>query len=119
MVPRVRASANLRVPDLGVTCAPVGPGQIELPDPILLVEVLYPGNEIATRENVWAYTTIPSVDEILLVHSTRVVAELLRRRSDLAWPEDAAEIGPEGTLHLRSIDLTCPLRDVYAGTYLG
>jgi Uma2 family endonuclease len=84
VVPRIRASANVRVPDLGVTCSPIASGQIELPDPVLLIEVLSPGNEADTRDNVWAYASIPSVQEILIVHSTRVAAELLRRRPDLS-----------------------------------
>jgi Uma2 family endonuclease len=118
VVPRIRANANLRVPDLGVTCSPVEPGQIELPDPVLLVEILSPGNEADTRENIWAYATIPSVQEILVVHSTRIAAELLRRRPDRSWPEEPEEIDKDGTLRLESIDLTCALRDAYARTYL-
>jgi Uma2 family endonuclease len=45
---RVRANVNLRVPDLGVTCTPDAPGQQTLPDPILLVEILSPGNASKT-----------------------------------------------------------------------
>ena len=118
VVPRLRAHANLRVPDLGVTCSSIEPGQIVLPDPVLLVEILSPGNEADTRENVWAYATIPSVAEILLVHSTRIAAELLRRGADLTWPEEPEEIGPGGMLHLESITLTCPLAELYARTHL-
>ncbi len=62
--PRVRASWNFRIPDLGVTCAPAQAGDIMTPDPILLVEVLSPGNASETWENVMAYTTLPSVQEI-------------------------------------------------------
>src|SRR3954454_12232478 len=45
VVPRLRANANLRVPDLGVTCTPIQAGQIELPEPVLIIEILSPGNE--------------------------------------------------------------------------
>lgn len=119
VVPRLRANSNLRVPDLGVTCSPNEAGQIVVPDPVLLVEILSPGNEADTRENVWAYASIPSVREILIVHSTRVAAELLRRRSDASWPEEPEEVGPGEKLRLDSIDLTCPLIDLYARTHLG
>ncbi len=118
VVPRLRAATNLRVPDLGVTCAASHPGQIVVSDPVLLVEILSPSNEAATRENVWAYATIPSVREILVVHSTRVAAEMLRQRADGTWPEQAEDIEPGGTLRLDSIDLTSPLAEVYARTYL-
>jgi Uma2 family endonuclease len=118
VVPRLQANTNLRVPDLGVTCSPNEPGQIVVPDPVLLVEILSPGNEADTRENVWAYASIPSVREILIVHSTRVAAELLQRQPDASWPKEPEEIGPDNTLRLESIDLTCPLIDLYERTHL-
>ena len=40
--PRVRARSNMRVPDLAVTCSSVEAGQIALPDPLLIVEILSP-----------------------------------------------------------------------------
>ena len=118
VVPRVRASLNMRVPDLGVTCAPVLPGQIGLPEPVLLIEVLSPGNARMTRANLWTYATIPSVRELLLVRSTEVGAELLRRGPDGSWPDNPDEIGPDEMLRLDTVELACPLRNLYAGTYL-
>jgi Uma2 family endonuclease len=118
IVPRLRAGFNLRVPSLGVTCAPDHAGQIAVPDPILLIEVLSPGNARDTRANVWAYASIPSVREILLVHSTQIAAELLRRGKDEVWPAQAEEIGEGGTLRLESIGFTAPLIELYARTHL-
>ena len=66
---RVRASINVRVPYVGVTCTRLAPGQQAWPDPILLIEILSPGNSTDTWENVWSYCTIPSVREIAIVHS--------------------------------------------------
>jgi Uma2 family endonuclease len=94
---RVRANVNLRVPDLGVTCTPDALGQQTLPDPILLIEILSPGNTSDTWDDVWSYTTIPSVREIVVVHSTRVLAELLRRGPHGNWPAEPREIGPDDT----------------------
>ena len=118
VVPRLRANVNMRVPDIGVTCTPIERGQIELPDPVLLIEILSPGNESDTWENVWAYASIPSVQEILVVHSTRIGAALLRRQPDLSWPKEPDEIEPGGTLRLESIDFACLLAELYAGTHL-
>jgi Uma2 family endonuclease len=118
VVTRIRSNLNLRVPDLGVTCTADAPGQHALPDPIVLIEVLSPGNKTDTWDNVWAYTTIPSVREIVVVHSTRVLAELLRRGTDGHWPEEPEQIGPDGTLHLDSIDFACQLPEVYSQTHL-
>ncbi len=84
---RLREKHNLRIPDLGVTCTPSHAGEVALSDPLLLIEVLSPGNAADTRENVWACTTIPSIKEILVVHSARVFAELLRRQVDGTWPK--------------------------------
>jgi Uma2 family endonuclease len=118
VITRIRSDMNLRVPDLGVTRTADAPGQQALPDPIALIEVLSPGNASDTWDNVWAYTTIPSVREIVLVHSTRVLAELLRRGADGHWPGRPEEIGAGGTLHLESMSVAFPLRDAYAQTHL-
>jgi hypothetical protein len=68
---------------------------------------------------VWAYTTIPSVAEILLVRATSVEAELLRRRPDGSWPEQPDIIGADGILRLDSIEFAEPLRSAYRTTALG
>ncbi len=117
IVPRVRANRNFRIPDLGVTCAPPALG-LMVPDPILLIEILSPSNEAQTRANIWAYTTIPSVREILAVHSTRIEAELLRRNADGSWPEEPEILTASDTLTLPSIDFATPLAAFYRGTAL-
>lgn len=118
VVPRVRANENVRIPDLGVTCAPPGSGYA-VSDVVLLVEVLSPSNEAQTRTNVWAYTTIPGVGEILLVHSTRIGAELLRRGPDGLWPEGPALLGPEDRLVLDGVEgFEVPLVALYRTTPL-
>jgi len=117
IVPRVRANGNDRVPDIGVICAPPA-ASLMVPDPVLLIEILSPSNESDTRANVWTYTTIPSVQEILVVHSTRLEAELLRRRGDGSWPEEPDTIGPADSLTFASIDYTTPLAAFYRTTVL-
>jgi Uma2 family endonuclease len=115
----VRADINVRVPDIAVTCTPVPPNQQVWPDPVVLVEILSPGNAADTWENVWSCCTIPSVREISVVHSTRVGAELLRRDPDGHWPERTAEIGARDMLMFESIGFSCPLTEVYSRTHLG
>jgi Uma2 family endonuclease len=118
VITRIRSDINIRVPDLGITRAADAPGQQALPDPIALIEVLSPGNASDTWDNVWAYTTIPSVREIVVVHSTRVLAEVLRRGEDGHWPEQPEQIGAGDTLRLQSIAVIFPLREAYAQTHL-
>ncbi len=82
ITPRVRSRSNMRVPDIAVTCSPVDAGQIALPEPRLVVEILSPTNESDTWENVCTYVSIPSVREVLVLRSASIAADLLRRR---AW----------------------------------
>jgi Uma2 family endonuclease len=76
------------------------------------------GDEAETRANVWTYATIPSVREILIVHSTRVEAELLRRGGDGVWPEQPATIRPTEMLDLTSLGFAAPLAALYRTTGL-
>ena len=117
IVPRIRADHNYRIPDLGVTCAPPS-SSVMVAEPILLIETLSPSNETETWANIWAYTTIPAVTEILIVSSTKIEAELLRRRDDHSWPEAPERIGPDGVVTLTSVDFTIPLPDFYRTTGL-
>jgi Uma2 family endonuclease len=117
IVPRVRSRSNMRVPDVAVTCSDVNAGQIALPEPLLIVEILSPTNESDTWENVWTYVSIPSVQEVLVLRSVSIAADLLRRRPDGTWPDEPAQIGRDDMLHLESIGLNCPLTELYIGTH--
>ncbi|HEY3847831.1 MAG TPA: Uma2 family endonuclease [Acetobacteraceae bacterium] len=118
VIPRVRSAENCLVPDIGITCTPPSGGRT-MPDPVALIEILSPSNEAETRANVWAYTTIPSVAEIVLLRSTAVAAEILRRRPDGTWPEDPETIAADGELRLDSIGFAEPLRSAYRTSGLG
>ncbi len=117
IIPRVRATENFRIPDLGVTCTP-STGSVEVPNTVLLVEILSPSNYRQTRANVWSYATLPSVREILVVHSTRIEAELLRRLPDLSWPAQPTVLRDGEALALETIGLTLPVRAMYRTTSL-
>jgi len=112
IVPHVRANRNYRVPDLGVTCARPTLGPM-MPEPVLLIEILSPSNEEETWANIWTYTTIPTVAEILAVHSTRIEAEYLRRAADGTWPKEPEIIRRDATLTLRSVEFSIPLAAFY------
>ncbi len=118
IVPGARSATNLRVADLAVTRARVAAGQIAVPDPVLVVEILSPGNERETREALRAYATVPTVREILVVRSTEIAAEILRRGADDGWPNAPEVVGPGGSLRLDSVGLTCAIEDFYDGTHL-
>jgi Uma2 family endonuclease len=117
IIPRVRASENFRIPDLAVTCTRYETEEYDVSNPVLIVEILSPSNRADTWRNVWAFTTIPSLREILILSSTAVRAELLRRGSDGSWPA-ASMVIEDGDLTFDSIDLTVPLATIYRTTRL-
>ena len=117
IVPRVQANHNLRVPDLVVTCTPGDGDDGLISAPVLIAEILSPSNQAQTWSNVWAYTSIPSVQEILVLHSVGIGAEVLCRGPDGAWPADTSKV-KAGDLVLESIRFRAPLADVYRTTRL-
>jgi len=118
IVPGLNAATNVRVPDLVVTGAPDERGQQPVPDPVLLVEILSPGNQDNTRDNLRAYATLPSVTEMVLLKSARLLAEIYRRDTAGVWLPDPETIKAGGRLVLASVGLDCPLEDAYRGTWL-
>ena len=117
VIPAAYKRHNARAPDLAVTCAPPS-DDWELMRPVFLLEILSPTNERDTRDNVWAYMTIPSVRQILLVDSTAVRGEMLRRSDDGAWPEEPVLLGPDDAITIDAIGFSCRLRELYARTHL-
>jgi Uma2 family endonuclease len=118
VVPRLLSEHNMRIPDLAVTCSPLAVGQATLPDPVLLIEILSPSNQAKTWTNVWAYTSILSVREILVLRADRMAADLLRRSPQGEWPERPIAV-TAGDLVLESIGFRVALADLYARTGLG
>ena len=73
-----------------MTCTGYETEEYDVTNPVLIVEVLSPSNRAETWLNVWSYTTIPSLSEILILSSTAIKAELLRpwQRWELARSRD-------------------------------
>jgi Uma2 family endonuclease len=117
VVPRVQADHNVRIPDLAVTPSDYESEEPVISDPVLIVEILSPSNEAETWANVWAYTTIPSIREIVVLKTVSIGAELLRRRADESWPRTPEAI-EAGNLVLESIGFRVPLLALYRTTRL-
>ena len=86
--------------------------------PILVIESLSPSNHAETWRNIRAYMLIPSVREILVIHTGFVGTDLLRRDNEGAWPDDVTPV-TEGTFSLASLDLTLPLGALYRRSGVG
>jgi Uma2 family endonuclease len=117
IVPQVRSSDNFRIPDLAVTCTRYDIEEYDVSNPVLIVEILSPSDRSDTWRNVWAFATIPDLHEILILSSTAVRAELLRRGVDGSWPASSTVI-EDGDLVLHSIGLAVPLTAIYRTTRL-
>jgi len=117
IVPHVQSRYNVRIPDIAVTCSEYSSEESTISDPVLIIEILSPSNRAETWANVWTYTTIPSVREILVLHSVAVAADLLRRRPDGSWPVEPEHL-ESGDLRLDSIGFNVKLSDLYRTTRL-
>jgi Uma2 family endonuclease len=85
-------------------------------EPVVLIEILSPTNVSKTRTNIRGYMTIPTVAEIIVLRSTGIVAEVLRRQQDGTWPEQRELIDEDGELRIESIGYAAPLRSAYRTT---
>jgi Uma2 family endonuclease len=102
------------VADLAVTCTPPRREDQLIADPVLIVEILSPGTAIYDRQTkVTDYRRIPSVQEILLIDSTSIFAEVLRRDGN-RWITEIVR-GPQAVLSLSAIALTATMSDLYEG----
>lgn len=80
--PRIGAELNILVPDLLGTNEPLGRGRQTADHSVLVIDIASPGHQDTTRENMMACATLPSVQELMVVHSMRVLAEVLTRGTD-------------------------------------
>lgn len=117
VIPAERSEDNCLIADLGVTCAPPTDEAL-MHEPLVLIEILSPTDVSKTRANIRACRTIATVAEIVVLHSTAVVAEVLRRTPKGGWPPQPDIIEPDSELRLDSLGFAAPLRDAYRTTNL-
>ena len=117
IVPPLGRRKNARAPDVAVSSAPVSDSPT-FDDPVLIAEVLSPSNEDETWESIEALAGLKTMQEVLVVQSTRVEAEVLRRDERGYWSRQGDIVRQGGTVRLASIDLDLPISAVYEGTHL-
>jgi Uma2 family endonuclease len=102
------------VADLAVTCEPLLADDRLIKDPILIVEILSPSTAAFDRQTKVAdYRRIPSVQEILLIDSESVFAEVLRRDGE-RWITEIVQ-GLAAILSLVAVPLNIPMAELYEG----
>ncbi|MBP2311691.1 Uma2 family endonuclease [Azospirillum soli] len=100
--------------DVAVTCRPLEPGMTSVPDPAIIVEILSPSTAGYDRGTKLAvYREIPSVQEILLLDSTKRCAELWHREDERSWV--VRDIIGGGTLVFPSVGIEIPMAALYEG----
>ena len=93
-------------------------GRQAIKDPFLIVEILSPSTEPHDRRvKLPAYQQISPVEEIVLIASDGLYAEL-HRRTGAQWTTELLR-GGEGVLALSSVGLEIPPSDLYEGIALG
>jgi Uma2 family endonuclease len=102
------------VADLAVTCEALRAEDRLIREPVLIVEILSPSTTVFDRQTKVAdYRQIPSVQEILLIDSQSVFAEILRRSGD-QWITEIVQ-GLRAHLSLSSAPLSVPMAELYDG----
>jgi len=103
---------NVRIPDLTVTCGPIDP-DARFSTPLLIVEILSPSNWRRTMDNVTRYASIEGLAEVLVLHSSKMLAQVFRRGVAGAWDDIALVTAGEEPVELTSIGFTAPLAAFY------
>lgn len=105
------------VADIAATCAPIEPRRQAIADPFLIVEILSPSTERHDRRvKLPAYRLIDSVEEIVLIASDGIYAEL-HRRSGAQWITEILR-GGAAVLALNSVPVEIRLGELYDGIAL-
>ena len=102
------------IADLAMSCDPLQPDDRLIRNPVLIVEILSPSTAAFDRQTkVPDYRQIPSVQEILLIDSESVFAEVLRRDGD-HWITEIVQ-GLTANLSLRCVPVRIPMAELYEG----
>jgi Uma2 family endonuclease len=103
---------NSYQPDVMVYCGePVSGDALEIPNPVIVVEVLSPGNAVKDlRDKLQGYFRVPSVQHYLIADpDTRVIIHHARGHDDVV----ATRIVSEGIISLEPPGLTLALTAVF------
>jgi len=113
---RIRTERGERFyyPDVMVTCDPKDTHDLYKVSPCLLVEVLSPSTEGSDRrEKLFAYQTLPTLRDYLIVDPEARYVERYRRDEEDGWWYH--EYRESGTLKLPYVGFELTLDDIYEG----
>ncbi|WP_343627863.1 Uma2 family endonuclease [Roseateles sp.] len=106
-------SGDKFLPDLAVACRKGPDGkQKGLTDALMIVEVQSPSTRRVDRSaKLWAYRTLPSLKEYVLIEFQKRRIDLHRRETGNHWSLHRYE--GEASLELKSVDLIVPADEIY------
>lgn len=115
---KVRLSVNdedyFYYPDIMVACNPADQASHFRSQPSVLIEVMSPSTErIDRREKLFAYRTLDSLREYVLIEQDAPVA-VAYVRTENSWATQRPE--PTGVLTLPSLGFSIPVAELYQGT---
>jgi Uma2 family endonuclease len=117
----IPANTLYTYPDLMVVCGDkkfVDGEKDIIMNPVIIIEILSKGTEAYDRGDKFAlYRSIPSLREYVMISSTSIRAEVMRKDGDLGlWflASEADTLG--GSIQLKNIDLEVSLSDIYEET---
>ncbi len=87
-------------------------------NPVVIIEILSKTTEAYDRGDKFAlYRSIPSLREYVMISSTSIRAEVMRKESDLGlWFLLSEADTLEGSIQIKNIDLELSLSDIYEET---
>lgn len=113
---RIEATDRSTYPDVTVVCGALKTSAVDndaVINPTLLVEVTSESTEANDRgEKFGHYREIPSLQEYVIVSGRTPRVEVWRRNDRGRW-ELTDEAGPEGAVHLASIDVRVDAAEIY------
>jgi len=105
------------VADIAATCLALSPGRQAIEEPFLIVEILSPSTERHDRRTkLPLYRQLETVQEIVLIDSDNIYAEV-HRRAGTQWMTELLR-GSQAILILASVGIDIPLAELYEGTGL-
>ncbi len=110
---QISATGAYRYPDVVVSCSEGDRQATTLfQSPTLIVEVLSPGTERKDRgEKLQEYRQLASLQEYILIDSSKVCVECYRRGEGRMWLYTA--YGPGDIVELSSLGFSCPIELIY------
>ena len=114
---KVDIGTGVAYPDVVATCSEVGPKKDEVPEPVLIVEVLSPSTESLDRGAKWlGYQTVASLRQYVLVSQDERQVELFQRRAD-GWAYTVIK-GEEAALTFAVGEARMTMVEIYEDTSL-